>query len=335
MRAKRHLLGDDFAPAPPIADTATGPDPIAFAEATIAGLLSLICLSPAAKRRLGVKAASRRADGWPAWYLWLAGTPGAHELTLVPPDLAAPNSGRAELALRYYPHPDEAAFADFAPVEQALRTSALFDATGTPAIDAIDRIEPSLFHVATITIGPGARGGVDLSLDTQVCWRETTESADGAVLRRSVAGLELSAGIFDLLVCGQSYHGRRVPLGLDIALAPGTAWHIDADGRVSCAAAPGDTRILVRVHGAASLTTGADALWRRDDIAPVEPGDAEVVLRHCGAQTPPSFEPFATAAWWEAAGWRFYPVAAMCGCHAAEAAIAGRDDEPAAADAPP
>ncbi len=54
--------------------------PTAFAEATVAGILSLVCVNPPARRRLGLTAASRRADGWPAWYLWLAGTSGAYEL---------------------------------------------------------------------------------------------------------------------------------------------------------------------------------------------------------------------------------------------------------------
>ena len=304
---------------------APGYDAGAFAEATIAGLLSLICLSPQAKRRLGVKAASRCASGWPAWYLWLAGMPGVHEIVLPPPGFAERMDNRAELAVRYYPHPDESAFAHFAPVERSARTSPLFDATGTPAIDAADEIEPSLFHIATIALAPNARGGVDFGLDTQVCWRETTATARGPVSRRSVAGLELAAPLFDLLICGQSYHGRRPPRSVDIALAAGTAWHVDEGGRAVAVEAPGDARVLVQVRGAAGLQTGDDALWRSGELPPIDPGQAEIVLSHSGALPPPAFEPFAISDWWQAARWRFYPVAAMCGCLASDSAVTGRN----------
>ena len=127
-------------------------DPVDLAEALIAPVLGLVCSNADLRRRVGLKGASRRADGWPAWYFWFAGASGAHELVLVPPvshDDAGPS---LEFAIRYFPHPDESAFASFAPVEQAVRRSTLFDATGTPAVDGFEAIEPSLFHVAMLTV---------------------------------------------------------------------------------------------------------------------------------------------------------------------------------------
>ena len=171
-------------------------DPTAFAEAIVAGILSLVCVNPAARRRLGLTAANRRADGWPAWCLWLAGSSGAYELALVPPAIAFNShpTGAADFALRYFPHPDEEDYARFAAIEQQARCSPLFDHTGTPAIETMGELDPSLFHIAMLSLRPSlADGGLDLTLEAQDVWLETTDTESGRQTRRAVAGLALGA----------------------------------------------------------------------------------------------------------------------------------------------
>lgn len=302
-------------------------DPLAFAEATVGGLLGLVSLSPPAKRRLGLRAASRRADGWPAWYLWLAGTDGAYELALLPPtDADAPAPG-ADFILRYFPHADEAVFADFAPVERHARDSDLFDRTGTPTIETMEALDPSLFHVALLSLRPSAVDGrIDLVLEAQDVWLETSETPSGIETRRAVPGLALAAPVVDFLVCARGYFGRHPPAAFTLARASGLAWHVDAHGDGEPAPTPRAELITLTVTGLPSLGI-PDTLSARDD-AEAAPDDRHAILcRHVGAATPARLTPFATDDWWKAATWRFYPVGAMCGCLNEDVAVIGPDDD--------
>jgi hypothetical protein len=190
-------------------------DAVGLAEALVAPLLSLVCSNADLRRRLGLKGASRRADGWPAWYFWFAGISGAYELALVPPAGGDDVSRTLEFAVSYFPHPGEDAFESFAPIEQATRRSTLFDATGTPAIEGFDAIEPSLFHVATLALSP-SRILLNIDFAAQDCWLETEAAGEAVVVRRAVRGFELAAPVLDLLIGAHAYYGRTPPRGVEI-----------------------------------------------------------------------------------------------------------------------
>jgi hypothetical protein len=304
-------------------------DPLAFTEAAIGSLLGLVALSPQAKRRLGLSGASRRADGWPAWYLWLAGCSGAYELALVPPaDVNIDPEAGADLTLRYFPHPDDDDFSTFADVERAARTSSLFDHTGTPAIEALTDIDPSLFHIATLSLAPSQLAGrIDLELQSQDVWLETTATDRDDVVRRRVPGLALAAPLVDFLVCGRTYHGRHPPASFVLTREPGFAWHVDASGARPITADA--AQYTLRVEGLPGLSV-PDMMCGRGSA--IEPPPADIIVgRHAGDAVPARAEPFATDDWWRAARWTFYPVGAMCGCLAEEATVVGRDDVEAAA----
>ena len=302
-------------------------DPLAMAEATIGGLLGLVSLSPQAKRRLGLRAASRRADGWPAWYLWLAGSDGAYEIALIPPnDTDTPAAG-ADFVLRYFPHVDEGAFADFAPVERHARSSDLFDRTGTPTIETMDALDPSLFHVALLSLRPSAlESRIDLVLEAQDIWLETSETPSGTTTRRAVPGLALAAPIVDFLVCARGYFGRHPPAAFTLARASGLAWHVDAHGDGAPAPTPHAELITLTVTGLPNLGI-PDSLCAHDGVGEAPDDQRSILCRHVGAATPARLSPFATDDWWKAATWRFYPVGAMCGCQAEDTTVTGRDDD--------
>ena len=297
-------------------------DPMAFAEATIGGLIGLVALSPPAKRRLGLSGASRRADGWPAWYLWFAGCDGAYELTLAPPDEDAPAG--AEFILRYYPHPDEDVFADFAEVERQARVSALFDHTGTPAIETLANIDPSLFHIAAVSLLPSRRHDcVDLVLECQDVWLETDGANPESNIRRRVPGLALAAPVIDFLVCGRTYHGRHTPDGFLLTREPGRAWQV---GDAGARAIASDTSLFrLEVDGLPGL--GVPETLCIGGARPQATG--AIAARHDGEATPPRVAPFASDTWWLAARWKFYPIGAMCGCSAEQAVVVGHDDDEA------
>lgn len=310
-------------------------DAVGFAEATIAGLLAFVGTSAAAKRKLGLKAVSRRADGWPAWYVWLAGRADAFEIVLVPSDEdGATGVDGIELAIRCFPDPaDETLFATFTDAEQEARISAVFDRTGTPAVGAAGDLDPSLYHVGTIGLVPRAGGWVDLTLSTQDVWCEIETSACGPRRRRSVPGTALSAPIVDLLVCAHALVGRQPPAAVEIRSAPGLVWHLGPGDSATVRPDPDLSALEIRVTGLPRFGVPLD----RQRLAPARldaTAGGCLWLWHTGPERPPAVASFDLASWWDAAGWRLPPIGAMCGCHAGEVGVAGRD-EPAPSRPPP
>lgn len=302
-------------------------DAVGLAEAALAPLLSFVCSNADLRRRLGLKGASRRADGWPAWYVWFAGVAGAHEFALVPPASDRDLFHSIELAVRYFPQPDEDAFEAFAPVERAARRSDLFDDTGTPAVDAFDGIDPSLFHVATLAIIP-ARSSVDIAFAAQDCWLETEAAGDAVATRRAVRGFELGAPVLDLLVAAHAYCGRQPPRAIEILRELGLRWHVD--GRGVAASGPSPELSLWTVHARGLIRFGAppDDALAQTDLPPLPRSRGqECVLRYDGSAAPPRFKGLDLATWRRAATWRLVPSGLFCGCHSEESSIAGRDEE--------
>lgn len=302
-------------------------DSIDLAEAALAPLLSFICSSADLRRRFGLKGASRRADGWPAWYFWFAGIAGAHELALVPPADDEDERPPLEFAVRYFPRPDEDAFATFTPAEQAARRSIAFDRTGSPAVEAFETIDPSLFHVATIAIFP-SRDTLDIVFTAQDCWLETETAGEAVATRRAARGFELGAPVLDLLVAAHAYCGRRPPAAVEILREPGLRWHVD-DRRVA-ASEPSSELSLWTVHARGLVRFGAtpgDTLAQTNMSPLPRTRGQECVLRHDGSAVPPRFDGLDLATWQRAATWRLVPSGLFCGCHAEEPSIAGRDEE--------
>lgn len=89
----------------------------------------------------------------PAWYFWLAGSPGAHGLELAQVerlDSGQDNILRAGFVVRYYPHPAGEVFIDFSRRERDLRLGPLFDPSGTPDFERREEIPSHLFTVGTL-----------------------------------------------------------------------------------------------------------------------------------------------------------------------------------------
>lgn len=302
-------------------------DLVGQAEASVGPILNFVCSNADLRRRLGLKGASRRADGWPAWYFWFAGMPGAHELALIPPaDLddgeLAP---QVAFAIRYFPHPEEEAFDGFASVERTVRLSNRFDATGTPAIELFDTIEPSLFHVATLKVS-SVRGGLDQELVAQDCWRETETGDAGTRIRRTVRGFALGAPVLDLLVAAHVYYGRTPPDAVVVLCEPGICWYIDESGHATAEVAGDLSLLTVQVRGLARFgVEPSDALAVDDDIGRRSPAQ-RCIYSHRGRTAPPPFPGLDLAAWWRAATWRFVPSGLFCGCQAEDLSVAGRDE---------
>ncbi|MEI7430428.1 MAG: hypothetical protein WCL27_08215, partial [Betaproteobacteria bacterium] len=135
-------------------------DPRDLAHLVIEGVFGLVFPDPHARLRMGLKAMSRVRNESMAWYIWTTTRLGVFEVALLPgsPEL---QPGSALLALRYFPDPSESVFTRFAPIEQQVRLSPLFDHTGTPEMSSTEQFDPSLFHVGSLAIVPQVGGYID------------------------------------------------------------------------------------------------------------------------------------------------------------------------------
>ena len=289
--------------------------PSDLAHLIIEGLLSLVFPDPHARQRLGLKAISRCRRETPAWYIWTTAHHGAFEVAFLPG--AADQPDGALLALRYFPEPGEAVFTRFSPLEQQARLSPLFDATGTPATDSSDQLDPSLFHVGSLTIFPQGESHVGLCLAAQEKWIEHVRYQDDGDwrIRRDVPGLSLALAVLDPLVCGLSYLGRQPPARVRAWRRPGLAWYIEPDGSAvsDSAADAAEWRIEMtglRVPGCSGAPAPAQDITRA----------SQKPLFEYAAEIPPHYAPWPISEqWWQAAGWQFDPVGEFCSHCATEA----------------
>lgn len=288
-------------------------DPRDLAHLVVEGLFGLIFPDPHARLRLGLKAMSRGRQESMAWYLWTSTRLGVFELALLPASLEAYPDG-ALLALRYFPDPREAVFARFAPIEQQVRLSPIFDQTGTPGLDSAELLDPSLFHVGTLIIVPEGENHIALQLSVQDRWIEQLRGDDGWRTRRDVPGLRLALAVLDPLVCGLSYLGRRPPALVRAWRRPGLSWRITNQGQAHSLPDPDASAWEIALHGLVAPGRAGSA-----GPAPLPAQAVEKPFFEYAEEISPRFSPWPiNPQWWQAAGWQFDPVGVFCGQCAAE-----------------
>ncbi len=180
-----------------------------------AGFICVSYADPSIKDELGIGQMSQIWIDVPAWYFWLKDLPGAFMLealegrTLQPFNDEESGAFSVLSAVRYFPHPDEKNFDAFAPEERSMRTSALFDDTGTPRFAEIGKVRNSFFHIGNLEcIFDRGNSWTAFLLDAPLL----LNSAPGDKEERSVPAWEISAALFDTMIRMFTYHLRRPPL---------------------------------------------------------------------------------------------------------------------------
>jgi hypothetical protein len=180
-----------------------------------AGFICVSYADPSIKDELGIGQMSQIWIDVPAWYFWLKDVPGAFMLealegrTLQPFNDEASGALSVLSAVRYFPHPDEKSFGAFSPEERSLRTSALFDATGTPRFEEIEKVRNRFFHIANLEcIFGGGNAWTAFLLDAP----PLLNSALSGGVERSLPAWETSVALFDTMIRMFTYYLRRPPL---------------------------------------------------------------------------------------------------------------------------
>lgn len=241
--------------------------------------------APEIARRAGVAAASEVWGGdaprdLPAWYLWLAGGPGAWQLELSD---ARPVEGTTAVAgrftIRHYPAADDPRLARFDPEERA-GAAAWLDATGTPRIEAASAIPGRLFAVGAV------EWALDLEADASVLVLTSLDrlrTRRGGALVRDVPGWALARQVFSAIAGLHAQVDRRAAVQLVLARQPG--FELAADGEATSARDAADVsqgEALVAFAPAGGCGGAARRLLRalRDDDAgvladePLDPASA-------------------------------------------------------------
>ena len=178
---------------------------------------------------LGIKGVSQVWDEKPAWYFWIADTPGVYHLELV--NAGAREQGNLKLlcatfSLKCYPFTHSRIFQSFSFEERCLIRSQYFDHTNTPHFEHRGEIPKNLFNIAKIEcafdVDETLAAFTFESLDT---WRTSfkknaffeypllgkRKNFDAGEVDRQVPGTETGYLFFDRLLSLFSYHSKKPP----------------------------------------------------------------------------------------------------------------------------
>jgi hypothetical protein len=161
----------------------------------------------------------------PAWYVWLAGVPGAYQLELLDAEAlrlpeGEPPAWHGRYAIRHYPGPGHHALDGLSPEERAVVAGGLLDATGTPRIEVAASISPDLFVVGTLEwAAPASGGGAAVALTALDRLRE--RDGAGAPARRDVAAWQSAVPLLSALAGAHAQIERQALSRLVLARQPG------------------------------------------------------------------------------------------------------------------
>jgi hypothetical protein len=183
------------------------------------------------RHELGLLGASQVWGERPAWYLWLAGFPGAYHIEMV--DTAEEGSGpgglgRALFAIKFYPSPESGMFNHFSPQERALALNGCFDHTGTPIFEKLGEIPPHLFSIGSLEMvcHPAqdwmifSLAALDLCREVKISQPNPDRPPSEVVVRRA-PGWDLAHGLFNSLLSLWSFQHKQTPARIQMTTESG------------------------------------------------------------------------------------------------------------------
>lgn len=184
------------------------------------------------RHELGLIGASQVWGERPAWYLWLAGSPGAFHVEMVESvlDGSGPNSlARALFTVKFYPSPESGVFGHFSPQERAQMLNGCFDRTGTPIFDRLGEIPPHLFSVGSLEMvcHPDqdwmifSLAALDLCREIKSARPDPAGGAASEVVVRRAPGWNLAYELFSSLLSLWSFQHKQTPSRIQMTTEQG------------------------------------------------------------------------------------------------------------------
>lgn len=140
-------------------------DPVSNLQHLIDKIFRTIFPNEEARRFFHFAGVSEKISSEPGWYLWFSDIPGAYLLELKDAEVVQENAAETDslekeeyalsgcFIIKYFPSlKDDKYFMSFSEKEREIRSSLLFDCTGTPTLQGNDEIPFSFFQVGLLNI---------------------------------------------------------------------------------------------------------------------------------------------------------------------------------------
>ena len=210
-----------------------------FFQRRITGLMSRVLAVPGLPEELGLTGLGERWEGpggsdRPGWYVWLAGRAGAYELLLAGLGADPPGSAwaRGHFLVKYYPKPNESAFAGFSARERRLVAGGHIGPAGAPRLEAQALIDDSAFAVGIVDLAlalddSAARLEIS-SLDRIRSWPD--EGGSRARPERDVPALALVHPLLPVLAGAAAVGLGARAVSVHATSGPGFGFRVTAAG---------------------------------------------------------------------------------------------------------
>lgn len=195
------------------------------------------------RERIGLKGVSQFFHAGQGWYFWLLQREGVYEIEFL--DRKEKQSCISiEFVLKYYPHPDEAVFADYSFIEQVMRLQYPFE-QNCPTPKCREQLGARSFYVGKLILH-WYEEAVLLSLSAQNRWKEYLqeelriknnegvfqEVAKAGEKDRDVPGWSISFDLYSCLMKAFCFIYRSTPQMIGLGCSPGKIEYVGATERV-------------------------------------------------------------------------------------------------------
>jgi hypothetical protein len=297
-----------------------------FIQGHIDGLLVTASWVERLRGELGLLGVHQVWGEVPAWYFWLAGSPGAYCLEMAEVAQGAGGLISAMFAIKFYPALDSEFFLALPPQERQARRGRLFDASGAPAFESRREIPAEMFTVGAMALDldPEDDWGLYTITALDTCRQVRLAGGNGngqEVLQGSVPGWRLSYALYHKLLSLHAFHKKQSPVHAQFSFEPGFEKVEAPGGGMEVRRSSGNkTFTLAMLFAMDPATPPAQALelMRRDlDDA----GGRELVSQNFACQHFSGWEiaiagqPVLSEDWWRLAGVDYKSeLASSCGC---------------------
>jgi len=296
-----------------------------FFQGHMDGLLVTASWVERLRLELGLKGVHQVWGEVPAWYLWLAASPGAYCLEMVDVSRVGIGLISSMYAVKFYPALDGEFFQALSPGEKNIRQSALFDASGAPAFDTRHDIPGDLFTVGVLalTMDPDQEWCLYTVTALNDCRQvgRTDDGEVGEILFDGLPGWQLSFTLYHRLLCLHAFHKKHPPAHAQFSVEAGFEKVYTLDTVAETRRCPVNKTMTLSVLFApdpADPPTQALELMRREleESGVRKIAEQRFNCRHFqNWNIAPSGRPVLSEDWWRLAGVDYKSeLASSCGC---------------------
>lgn len=233
-------------------------DPVSAVEEALEWIFRILFPNPSARSYFGLSGISQLISG-NGWYLWFSNVEGVYSIELADADLCKTKFWKrlsnkenqiflGTYRLKYFPHPEEYVFEFYSSLEKTMRSSYLFDETGTPKSVSCDKLHESLYSIGFMDLVTDTRRSfLELYFRSPDRWitmlekeheEETNHDNHPSIISpmaidRCLKAWQLTWPLIDMLIKAISYVYETYPAFTAIFEKTGCVYSIHRDQRLT------------------------------------------------------------------------------------------------------